>query len=89
MPVFLKRKPRGPGEPRKHFCLLIAYELKLGQKEVARRPGLDKSTIYRILGEKSKSPEVATVKKICDGLDITLGEFFSTPEFDRLEQEIQ
>ena len=51
--------------------------------------GLDKSTIYSILGEKSKSPEVATVKKICDGLDITLGEFFSTPEFDRLEQEIQ
>ena len=50
--------------------------------------GLDKSTIYSILGEKSKSPEVATVKKICDGLDITLGEFFSTPEFDRLEQEI-
>ena len=26
---------------------------------------------------------------ICDGLDITLGEFFSTPEFDRLEQEIK
>jgi len=42
-----------------------------------------------MLGNKSKSPEVATVKKICDGLEITLGEFFSTPEFDALEQEIQ
>ena len=51
--------------------------------------GIDKSTIYSILGNKSKSPEVATVKKICDGLDITLGEFFSTPEFDALEQEIK
>jgi hypothetical protein len=29
-----------------------------------------------------------TVKKFCDGLDMTLGEFFSTPEFDALEQEI-
>ncbi|MEA5013641.1 hypothetical protein SDC9_176632 [bioreactor metagenome] len=51
--------------------------------------GVDKSTIYSILGEKSNSPEVATIKKLCDGLDITLGEFFSTKEFDDLEQEIR
>lgn len=51
--------------------------------------GVDKSTIYSILGEKSKSPQVATIKKLCDGLGITLGKFFSTPEFDGLEQEIQ
>lgn len=30
-----------------------------------------------------------TIKKMCDALEITLGEFFSTPEFDALEQEIQ
>ena len=51
--------------------------------------GMDSSTIYSILGEKSKSPEVATIKKICDGFEITLGEFFSTSEFDTLEQEIK
>lgn len=51
--------------------------------------GVDKSTIYSILGEKSKSPEVVTIKKLCDGLDMTLGQFFSTPEFDNLEQEIK
>lgn len=51
--------------------------------------GVDKSTIYSILGEKSQSPEVASIKKICDGLEITLGQFFSTPEFDALEQEIK
>ncbi|MDR1630411.1 MAG: helix-turn-helix domain-containing protein [Oscillospiraceae bacterium] len=51
--------------------------------------GMDRSTIYSILGQKSKSPEVATIKKICDGLEITLSEFFSTPEFDSLEQEIK
>ena len=51
--------------------------------------GVDKSTIYSILGEKSNSPEVASIKKICDGLEITLGQFFSTPEFDALEQEIK
>jgi len=31
---------------------------------------------------------IVTIKKLCDGLDMTLGEFFSTPEFDALEQEI-
>ena len=51
--------------------------------------GADKSTIYSILGEKSNRPEVASIKKICDGLEITLGQFFSTPEFDGLEQEIK
>ena len=30
-----------------------------------------------------------TIKKLCDGFEITLGEFFSTPEFDALEQEIK
>ena len=51
--------------------------------------GLDKSTVYSILGDKSQSPEVSTIKKICDGLDISLGQFFSTPEFNALEQEIK
>ena len=51
--------------------------------------GVDPSTVYSILGAKSKSPEVASIKKICDGLEITLGEFFSTPTFDNLEQEIK
>lgn len=51
--------------------------------------GIDKSTIYSILGDKSKSPEISTIKKICDGFGITLGEFFNTPEFDQLEQELK
>lgn len=51
--------------------------------------GVDKSTIYSILGDKSRSPEIATIKKICDGLEITLGCFFSTPEFNGLDQEIK
>ena len=69
------------------------YELcdnkKLNPNSLATLCGVDPSTIYSILGEKSKSPEVASIKKICDGLEITLGQFFSTPEFDRLEQEIK
>lgn len=46
-------------------------------------------TVKSILNGESKNPGVVTIKKLCDGLDITLGEFFTTPEFDILEQEIR
>lgn len=41
-----------------------------------------------LISGRNNSATVATVKKLCDGLGITLGKFFSTPEFDGLEQEI-
>lgn len=50
---------------------------------------LPPSSIKNILYGKSQNPKLLTVKMICDGLDITLGEFFSKEEFDCLEQEIQ
>ena len=51
--------------------------------------GVSNSTIKGIFYKRSKNPGVVTIKKLCDGLDITLGEFFSTAEFDNLEQEIK
>ncbi len=46
------------------------------------------ATIKSILNGESNNPGTVTIKKLCDGFEITLGEFFSTPEFDNLEQEI-
>ena len=51
--------------------------------------GISQSTIKSILNGESQNPGVATIKKICDGLNITIGEYFSTEEFDNLEQELQ
>lgn len=51
--------------------------------------GVPNSTIKGIFYERSKNPGITNIKKICDGFGITLGEFFSTPEFDTLEQEIK
>lgn len=42
-----------------------------------------------ILNAIIRDISIVTIKKFCDGLDITLGDFFSTPEFDALEQEIK
>jgi len=47
------------------------------------------STVKSILYGRSKNPGIVTLKMLCDGLEISLEEFFSGPEFDRLEQEIK
>lgn len=68
-----------------HLC----GERDITVNKLADISGLPPSSVKNILYGKSNNPKIATIKKICDGLDITLGEFFSTPEFDALEQEIQ
>ncbi|MBM6895765.1 helix-turn-helix transcriptional regulator [Pseudoflavonifractor capillosus] len=65
-----------------------------GQREIsinklANLSALPPSSIKNILYGKSQNPKIVTIKMICDGLEITLAEFFSTPEFDALEQEIK
>lgn len=67
----------------------LCKERDLTPNSLSYLAGMDRSTVYSILGEKSKSPEVVTIKKICDGLGITLSEFFDTEEFDNLEQEVK
>jgi len=57
--------------------------------ELANIAGVTPSTVYSMMDTRRRDVSVVTVKKLCDGLEITLGEFFSTPEFDDLEQEIR
>ena len=56
---------------------------------LATTSAVPQATIKSILNGDSKNPGAVTIKKLCDGFEITLGEFFSTPEFDALEQEIK
>ena len=55
---------------------------------LANISGVSPSTVYSMLNEKSQNPGTVSIKKLCDGLDITLREFFDSPIFDNLEQEI-
>lgn len=57
--------------------------------ELANLSGVTPSTVYSMLDECRKELSINTIKKLCDGLEITLGEFFSTEVFDNLEQEIK
>ena len=57
--------------------------------ELANLSGVTPSTAYSMMDNSRRDISIRTIKKFCDGLEITLGEFFSTPEFDELEQEIK
>lgn len=66
----------------------ICKERQIKINELANLSGVTPSTAYSMLDKKRRDISIITIKKFCDGLDITLGEFFSTPEFDHLEQEM-
>ena len=67
----------------------ICAERNIKPNELANRAGVTPSSVYSMLDPRRKEVSVNLVKKLCDGLDMTLGEFFSTQKFDELEQEIQ
>ncbi len=67
----------------------LCAERRIKPNELANRAGVTPSSVYSMLDPKRREVSVNLVKKLCDGLEITLGEFFGTPEFDGLEQEIQ
>lgn len=56
---------------------------------LATLSGVTQSTLNNIVSGRNNSATVATIKKLCDGLDITLRDFFNVPAFDDLEQEIK
>ena len=56
---------------------------------LANMAGTSPSTIYSMRNEKSHNPGSVTIHQVCDGLEISLREFFDSPIFDELEQEIQ
>ncbi len=67
----------------------ICSQRGIKTNELANLSGVTPSTVYSMMDVTRRDLSIITIKKLCDGLDITLGEFFSTPEFDALEQEIR
>ena len=67
----------------------ILAERHMRANELATRSGITPSSVYSMLDPRRKEVSINLIKKLCDGLDMTLGEFFSAPVFDSLEQEIQ
>ena len=67
----------------------IMAERNMRPNELANLSGVTPSTVYSMLDERRKELSINVIKKLCDGLGITLGEFFNVPLFNELEQEIK
>lgn len=65
--------------------LQLCEQRNISINRLAALSGLPPSSIKNILYGKSQNPKLLTIKILCDGLGITLGEFFSTETFDSLE----
>ena len=66
----------------------IMSQRNMNPNELAYLSGVTPSTVYSMLDGRRREVTINLIKKLCDGLDMTLGEFFSAPVFDELEQEI-
>lgn len=56
--------------------------------ELASMSGVTPSTVYSMMDPRRKQVSITVIKKLCDGLDISLSDFFTSPIFDELTQEI-
>ena len=69
--------------------LSLCQQKNITINKLATESGVSPSTLKNILYGKSKNPGVVTIKMLCDGLGISITEFFDTTEFRELEQEIK
>ncbi len=67
----------------------LCEEKNIAINALANISGVPPMTVYSMLNSKSKNPGIVNIKKLCDGFGVTLGQFFNTPEFDGLEQEMK
>lgn len=77
------------GTAVKERILELYNERGITVNKLATISGVTQSTLSNIISVRNNSTTVSTVKKLCDGLDISISEFFSSPIFDNLEQEIE
>ena len=68
--------------------LELCDKRRLSINALARSAGMPPTTVKNILNGSSKNPGIVTIKMLCDGLEISLIEFFDTDDFRNLEQEI-
>ena len=67
----------------------ICADKKITLNKLSTVCGITQSTLNNIVSKKSLKPTVSTIKKICDGVEMSLCDFFDTDYFTALEQEIK
>ena len=77
------------GEAVKARILELCQERNITINKLSSLSGVTQSTVNNIVSGRNRSTTVSTVKKLCDGLGITIQDFFADDIFTHLEQEIK
>lgn len=77
------------GEATKLRIIELCKENKITINKLATISGITQSTLNNIVGGRNNSATISTIKKMCDGLNISIRDFFKSNLFDNLEQEIR
>lgn len=75
-------------EAVRNRVLQLCGEKNITINKLATLAALPPSSVKNILYGRSQNPKLLTVKMICDGLGVTLSEFFDTEDFNTLEPEL-
>ena len=77
------------GEAVKERILQLCREQDLSVNKLCTMSGVTQSTVNNIVSDRNHSVTVSTIQKLCDGLGISIQEFFDSPLFKDIEQEIK
>lgn len=77
------------GEAVRIRILDLCREHNFTVNKLCTASGVTQSTVNNIISGRNNSTTISTIKKLCDGLGITIEEFFQAEVFRHLEQEVQ
>ena len=67
----------------------LCNERNLTVNKICNISGITQSTVSDIVNGTTTNAGIATIKKLCDGFEISIREFFNSDLFDDLEQEVK
>ena len=77
------------GEAVKERIVQLCQEADISINKLSRISGVTQSTVNNIVSGRNHSTTISTIKKLCDGLGITIEEFFHSELFRDLQQEVK
>ena len=77
------------GEAVKERILELCQERNISVNKLSNMSGVTQSTVNNIISGRNNSTTISTIKKLCDGLEISVEDFFNSELFRDLEQEIK
>lgn len=77
------------GEAVRQRIIQLCQDYDISINKLSSISGITQSTVNNIVSGRNNSTTVSTIQKLCDGLGITIDEFFHSDLFKDLEQEIK